>query len=210
MLDLRFRPLSKWPGERTAMFQRPPRGPFQAGYPDTLNKLEKELIELKAKDVVIEAGFKLADLRNDGWPKNGIAPSDPGVIIAFHSKHGPLKLHCDYFRRYEDNIRAIAMHLERLRLASLYGVGTRGEQYKGYAQLEAPAAPITMSVDEAAALLGSYISLSASELLSNGGQDLADAYKIAARRTHPDRGGDINEFRRVNEAKKIIDGKAGA
>jgi hypothetical protein len=57
--------------------------------------------------------------------------------------------------KWTDNVHAIALTLERLRLADLYGVTSRGEQYAGWKMLPGPitagpgAAP-TMSMEDAA------------------------------------------------------------
>src|SRR5688500_2794754 len=120
MLDVRFRPLERWPRKRTPSYLQ--KSPFKAGYVSTLDILERELNNLKAKNVVVEADFEMKDIRNDGWPRSGTRPKSPGVILSFESMHGALSLPCDACKTWEQNLRAIALHLENLRKANLYGV----------------------------------------------------------------------------------------
>lgn len=132
MIDCRFRPIGDWPGKRTpAHAQKNGDKVFGLSYPKTLISLERELQYLKARDTVIEGDFREQDIRMDGWPRAGVGPRTSGVVLNFASEHGPLRIPCDYFRRWEHNLRAIALHLERLRLANNYGVGQHGESVQG-------------------------------------------------------------------------------
>lgn len=67
MLDVRFRPLERWIGKRAESRRR---APFRSKYSQTLDLLEKELNHLRARNITIEAGFRLDQIRNDGWPRN--------------------------------------------------------------------------------------------------------------------------------------------
>lgn len=134
-LGLTLRPIDQWPGKLT--YARA-TSPYSAKINDTLNVLQRELRELRAKNIVLEIAIREKDLRLDGLPRAGALASHPGIILSFESKHGPLRLPFDGFRNWEHNLRAIAMHLEHLRLAGLYGVGHDGEQYRGWAALPAP------------------------------------------------------------------------
>lgn len=88
---------------------------FKAGWQQTLDLLERELNHLRAKDITIEGFFALNDIRNDGWPKSSARPTQPGVILSFASKQGPIVMPCDNFKDWESNLRAIALTLEHLR-----------------------------------------------------------------------------------------------
>ena len=74
-------------------------------------------------------------------------PKGPAVIIAFESKHGPLKYATDVFDHWHANLRAIALGLEALRKVERYGITQRGEQYTGFrtwnSGIEMPAAQMT-------------------------------------------------------------------
>lgn len=179
-MNVRFRPIQHWPAEfsRTHVFHNP----FRAGWRDTLNLLEFELDKLGADSVVIELDLEESDIRLDGWPRANAQPRHPGVIVSFESKHGPLRYGTDAFPDYEANLRAIALALEALRKIDRYGIGSRGEQYQGYRALPAGG-------DQERAQRGRL-------LIEQHG-----SIRAAEKATHPDAGGDANDFAAVQAAK---------
>jgi len=216
MIDVRFRPLSQFPRQRTPATKRR-ASPFGIKFEKMLDSLEREMKHLSAKDVVVEADFNEDDIRMDGWPRSSARePRDPGVVLNFLSKHGPLRLPCDAFKNWRDNLRAVALHLEHLRLAALYGVGEYGEQYKGWLRLEA-GAPIAMdagmTVEDAARLLAAItLKTDPEKLPATGPVDAREVdsylsiYRRAAAIAHPDqRGGDRSMWDRLQKAKAVLD-----
>lgn len=212
-MDVRFHPLPTWP-ERSTPAEERKSGTFKAGWNDTLDLLDRELRHLDARDIVIQAGLQPADIRVDGWPRaNARQPVHPGVIVSFASKHGPLRYATDVFEVWHHNVRAIALGLEALRKVDRYGISQRGEQYTGWKALGAGRPAVAgekMTVEDAARLLGdiAFAAGSAESLkLIGNGELIADAYRRAVFRTHPDRpGGDAETFRRVNEARDLLIG----
>lgn len=204
MIDARFRPISTWPRARETRTRIWPS--FKVTFNTTLDRLEKELDFLKAVDVVIETNHTTNDLRNDGWPRSTATnPSDPGVILSFTSKHGPLRLPSDRFQSWQTNLHAIALHLEHLRLASAYGVGEFGEQYKGWARLEA-GAPIAMEVGMTVEACAVFMSLYADPGLDVlfSAADYKAAYRTAAATLHTDRGGSRETWDKLQRAKAVL------
>lgn len=202
MLDVRFRPLERWPREKTPQWKQK-RSTFRTSYPETLDLLEKELGYLKAKNVVIEAGFALKDIRNDGWPRSSARPDAPGVLLSFESKHGSMALPCDHFNAWEDNLRAIAMHLHHLRKSDLYGVSLAGEQYKGWAALPAQGETGITTPEAAARFVGVHSGYSAPSILAHVGV-MDAAYKLAAQKLHPDKGGETHLFQQLQVAIGLL------
>lgn len=137
MIDARFVPLKSWPGERTPASRRQ-KAQFRATYAKTLELLEAELVHLRAKEIVIQAPFRLDQIRNDGWPRSSAAPNDVGVILSFETRTGPLAFPCDRFQTFDDNMRAIALSLQALRAVDRYGVTRKAEQYTGWKKLPPP------------------------------------------------------------------------
>ncbi|HSC21004.1 MAG TPA: hypothetical protein VLC07_04685, partial [Solirubrobacterales bacterium] len=148
----------------------------------TLWKLESELDKLGARDVVIEVALTESEIRLDGWPRAGARPSHPGVVVSFNSRHGPLRYGTDAFPHWQANVRAIALGLEALRKVERYGIGRRGEQYAGWRQLSA----------------------GDSDLVRRGNELIAEhaGATAALKATHPDHGGDADDFRAVQAARE--------
>lgn len=178
-MNVRCRPLSTFPAE----FNSPSRSnPFRSSWTDTLGLLEYELERLGADSVVIEVALTESEIRLDGWPRAGARPAHPGVAVSFDSHHGALRYGTDAFPDWQANVRAIALGLEALRKVDRYGIGRRGEQYAGWRDLSAG---------------GSDLAQRGRELIGEHGGEMA-----ALRATHPDRGGDPDDFRAVQAARE--------
>jgi hypothetical protein len=100
-------------------------------------------------------------------------------------------------------MRAIALGLEALRKVERYGMGSGAEQYVGFQALP-PATPMgqAMTVEVALDLLSSEGGMSASGFGEDGW--VVKAFRAAAARHHPDRGGDPTMFRRIVEARDLL------
>jgi hypothetical protein len=145
----------------------------------------------------------------DGMLYAGAKLRSAGIILSFDSKHGPLSYPCDKYSKWQANLRAIALSLEALRAVDRYGVTRRAEQYKGWAKLGGPAAPVAFPTTHDAAL---FIAQHSTGPRSLPGDILQSAdhfraqYREAAARLHPDRnGGDESAFKRLQQAKEILE-----
>lgn len=189
-MEIIFRPLRVWDGPPTSG----KRAQFKASYSETLALLDYELGRLNARNIVIEAAFDERDIRLDGRPRVDARPRLPGVVLSFDSKHGPLRYPCGTFPDWQDNVRAIALSLEHLRAVDRYGVTRRGEQYTGWKALPAPGS-YAMTHEQAIAFLKPF---------AEGADGPRDAYRKAALKLHPDRGGDAEQFKRLQAAKVVL------
>lgn len=210
-----FRPLQNWPFKETS--NRRSRWTFKAPWSNTIQLLASELDKLDAHVVVIQADFAESDIRLDGLPRsNAKVPNHPGVIVSFESKFGPLQYASDACNFWEHNVRSIALGLESLRAVDRYGITRTGEQYTGWKAL---GSGIEMgsgngafhSAEEAAAFLREYgevdgydgPAVDIDDILAS--KEVVDGYyKRAAKRLHPDVGGEPELFKRLQEAKDII------
>lgn len=185
-------------------FENPPKAgkipsPFDAPLTATLHVLQRELKMLNARQIVLQVGYREQDLRLDGMPRATARMIHDGVALSFESKWGPLRYETNEFtQRYyssgegwQQNLRAIALGMESLRKVDRYGVSKRGEQYTGWRA-------IPMSTDAADSLTSA--TQAREYLQEKWSGDITAAIKA----THPDAGGDSDEFRRVMKAKELI------
>lgn len=183
-MDVTFRPIEKWLG-RSGL--RSPaareRSRFDSGWSQTLDLLTYELGRLGARAVVVRLALTDQDIRRDGWPRANARPEHPGVVVEWQIRDAWFGRANDKYDDWQSNIRGIALTLKSLRDVERWGV-VSGEQYEGMRlELETPGS----GENAARALLDSYGGL-----------------RAALRATHPDQGGDPEEFIRVQEEKRVL------
>lgn len=222
---LTTRPIDAWPGTLRRDFDRT-AGPFTAAHSSTLNDLDRELEALRATNPVLQMAITERDCRLDGQIRADARPTHPGVILAFDSIHGPLQYATDAFRSsdgwragrlagWQQNLRAIARGLEALRSVDRYGISSSGEQYTGWKALGAgiPMPAAQMTTTDAAEFLIEHGEWRQVERRATVGEflDCPEAwpayYREAAKRLHPDAGGDSDAFRRLGEARDVLAGR---
>lgn len=165
-----------------------------------MQDLERELRQLDVRynaPVVIEAGYSEHEIRNDGQPRANARPHDPAIIISFESRHGPLRYGCDTYDDHLANLRAIALALEALRAVDRYGVTKRGEQYQGWKALPA----MSLSHTEAVSFLASVTGIGNPD---ESRENLQALYREAAKRLHPDVGGNRAMWDQLQRAKQVL------
>jgi hypothetical protein len=198
-------PLEKWPRPATA---KRTWGNYGVDYTKCLNLLERELNHLQATgDVIIQIDMPEGGIRRDGLPYADKKPNSPRVAISFTSKHGPLAYYCDAHHDWRDNVRAIVLGLERLRLVERTGVISRGEQYTGFKALPPgiPLGPPLMTVEEAAAAVRrhAHVGIIDSEIIAKPTK-FQEAHRAAAKRLHPDAGGDRADWDKLQAAADVL------
>lgn len=187
---------------------------FKASFEDTVERLCYEVARLDGKDLVLEIDVYPGDIKINGELKQYARPTQPGVCVAFESKHGPLVYACDRFHDWRANVRGIALGLEALRAVDRYGISSRGEQYTGYAQIEAgPSGSSHMTRRAAAELLerfaigeedGPTRTRMIERLLSNRDEVVA-TLRHARAVAHPDRrDGDRTLWDQVEQAARVL------
>lgn len=100
---------------------------------EAMRRLQDEIDRLGATDFVLSANL----VRNlDGSPRsNQQQPSDPGVALYFTLDGKPICMPCDTYTRVEQNIAAIAKHIEATRAIERYGVASLNEMFTGFVAL---------------------------------------------------------------------------
>lgn len=153
--------------------------------------LAAELSRLGARKEVLSTNVKL---RVDGVPYSKQAqPDDTGAAVYFELKGKPVSLACDKWNRVEDNIWAIVKHIESIRGQDRWGVGSVEQAFRGYMALPAPG---QTSGIQWWSVLGVPINASADQV--------KDAYRILVAKHHPDKGGDVELFHRVQQAWEMF------
>lgn len=200
MIDMRFRPMGKWP-EKTPLGDE--RSKFKLAYNRILDKLEYETGKLNATDIFLEAGLHLGQIRNDGWPHSASNPIHAGVILYFKSKDGDLRFPCGTYDKWTDNLYAIALTLENLRAIDRYGVTLGHQQYLGFKSLAAPA----QTIEDHATFLAeqSGTDVYATEIIKDHNA-YRQVYRNCARKLHPDSpGSNAGLWDKLQAAKAMLD-----
>lgn len=198
-VELRFRTLEKFPKPLLRPDQRKGR-PFRAEFHATRNDLLRELGNLRATEAEISVAVLPHEIRRDGtMPLASANPMHPGVVLWCHTReHGELSWACDTCGRWTDNLRAIVLTLERLRLADLYDV-MKGAQYRGFAALPASTGPFRNQVEAI-----QYLAGIAGMSVEQATVDTTRAVRKALLASHPDQGGDPVEFEKVLAARERL------
>jgi hypothetical protein len=203
------RPLDPW----TEKPITPIRSKFKADWLDTLALLEREIDHLGAprnRPWILQIDVSERWIRQDGELYARATPASPRLRVCFDSRHGPLTYPCGRFDRWQDNARAVALALEALRLVDRYGVSGRGEQYRGWTAIADR--PAEMTPAQAAEFITHWAGAEAGELhawaekvFTLRGDELARAYRLAAKRAHPDVTGDDGDtMARLNVARDLL------
>jgi hypothetical protein len=214
-LEYKFEPLDgSFPRDLTAGHLRQ-SSPFSKTWTETQNLLERELrfLNYRRGTVVLQTAHSARDVRKDGQLYADVRkPEHPGVVIKFNVYNSQSKqieamsFECDQFADWKSNVRAIADALEALRKVNRYGVSGGGKteaHYEGFKALPEPK-PDVQKAREAADFIAKYSDYPPHSLTSPA--NLARAYRQAAVKLHPDKGGSDENFVRLQNAKAIMEG----
>lgn len=148
-----------------------------------------ELDRLGASSVILSSNLRL---RADGNPVSGQRmPDDPSIAVYFTLKQKPHVLACGKWDRAQDNIWAIAKHVEALRGQERWGVGSIEQAFRGYTAIPEKSGGLSWWD-----VLG--IAMNASE------EQVKTAYRTKAKIYHPDSGtANHEEMVRLNEAYRM-------
>ncbi len=125
--------------------------------------------------------------------RNRTNSSDPGAAVYFHLRGKPCVLAVDKWQRVEDNLYAIAKHIEALRGQERWGVGSVEQAFAGYTALMAPG-------ESGAATWYEVLGVKHSATF----EQARAAYLAEAKLCHPDlNGGDSSKMVRLNAAWDI-------
>jgi hypothetical protein len=127
-------------------------------------------------------------LRQDGYPKsNQPNPSDPGVAVYFKLNGQDRVMATNKWYRVEDNLWAIAKHVDAMRAQARWGVGDISQAFAGYTALMSGA-----EKKDWRTVFGASSSTPVSVI--------TDTFRDLARRAHPDNGGSHERMAEINQA----------
>lgn len=160
------------------------RKPLTIG--QAVQRMNDELVRLGVKGYILSSNL----VRNrDGSIRGGQAqPADPGVALYFTLDGKPICMPCDTYTKAEQNIAAIAKHIEATRAIERYGVASLAEMFTGFEALPAPSAARAWWE-----VLG--VSQWASEAEVNA------AWREKAKTAHSDAGGSDTAMSEINVAR---------
>lgn len=155
------------------------------GMAQALDRVEAEVARLGGIYPLLSSDVLL---RLDGRPRSGQPqPDDPGVCLYFQMGGKPYAMACDAYTKVEQNVAAIAAHIEATRAITRHGVATAAETLQAFMALPAPGGRHWTAV------------------LGLGKDATVDEVKAAHRRLlverHPDRGGTDADMAEINAAR---------
>lgn len=153
---------------------------------------ELEKLGIERQDIIISTNVPT---RLDGIPRSGVSePSDHGVAVYWQDRKGSKRVMAvDRYDRVADNLAAIAATLDALRSIDRHGGGAILDRaFTGFTALPSP--------DDIAAHPDNNWRQVLGVPDCNNFADAHAAYKFLRSIHHPDKGGDPNEFYRINRA----------
>lgn len=105
-----------------------------------ISRLQRELNMIGAQNATLSTNVPV---RLDGLPRSGQRrPDDPGAAVYFSLKGKPICLPCDRYTDVEQNVAAIAAHIEATRAIERHGVAQDISQvFEGFSALPPPMEP---------------------------------------------------------------------
>ena len=207
--EIDFRPMTAYRGQPW-----PKRAPNR--WNDTLEfalrMLRSELVAAGSPDAIVETWHGREDYTLSGRPRSGITPRRPEVQVWFRAGQMPVCVPSGKYANWINNLKAVAMTLNRQRLVRDYGCFTIEEQYTAFSALPPSTGNIgvgqTGSAADCAAFLirtaGMEADLTVEDVLANR-DVLRSVARVAAKRAHPDVGGTDSLLDQVSKARAEIE-----
>ena len=220
-VDISFRPLvTKWPKPETPARQRRASDwDKHRGVAGWVDHLARELDYMRVRDALVEVDAAPADFKRMGAGLFADArPRTPKVLLTFDKPDaGTLRFACDRYHTWPENLHAIGMTLERMRLIDAYGA-TTGEQYQGFKALPGAGGTqngeVEWTPDQAMAVLverdPTWSDNNIHERVNMTQVGLSNrafaqvVARNAVKATHPDAGGSAEAFVHVQRARAVL------
>ncbi|SFR47766.1 J domain-containing protein [Halorubrum sodomense] len=190
-----------WPAgfERTPAAERERNRSFEAALGATTKELATEMSRMDVDEWRGEIAN--AHTKSNGLPLHNASPDDPGFVLRWVDDGEQFAVACDASPRLRDNVRTVLKWVHETRMRGQRPVQT------GDSEFAAARLPPGDNGD-GDVVAGTATSQPAHEVLGVAPDASANVVESAARarkaETHPDNGGDRDEFQRVVEAEEVM------
>ena len=187
-----------WPTgfERTPESERERNRSFEATLGSTTSELATEMDRMCVDHWRGEIAN--AHTKSNGLPLHNANPDDPGFVLRWTDDDEQFAVACDASPKLRDNVRYVLKWVNETRMRSQRPVKTGDSEFA--------AARLPPADDDAIA--GTATRQPEHEVLGVAPDAPANVVESAARarkaETHPDNGGDSDEFQRVVEAEEVM------
>ena len=188
-----------WPArfERTAESERERNRSFEATLGSTTSDLEKEMDRMGVDHWRGEIAN--THTKSNGLPLHNANPDDPGFVLRWTDDGEQFAVACDASPRLRDNVRYVLKWVNETRMRSQRPVKTGDSEF---------AAARLPPGDGDCVVAATATRKPAHEVLGVAPDAPENVIESAARarkaETHPDSGGDRDEFERVVEAEGVM------
>ncbi|UWG47024.1 DnaJ-like chaperone fused to ferredoxin [Halanaeroarchaeum sp. HSR-CO] len=186
-----------WPTgfDRTPPVERNPNRHFRASIANTTEELETELYRLDPDEWRADIGNQ--HTKSNGLPQHNANPDDPGFVLRWRKDGEEFAVACDAYTRLRDNLRTVYFWVHETRMRNQRPVETGEDEFA--------AARLPPGDEEAIAVAPTP---EPHEILEVA-PDAPEAVVRGAARSlkaehHPDRGGDVEQFKRIVEAEEAL------
>ena len=180
-----------WPEgrPRTPAHRRRPHPAFKGTFAKYRDRLMWQVGMLGGRHPILSTNLSL---RNDGLPYANLRePDDPGVALYFDYKTKPMCFAADHFKYIRENIHAIELTIAAIRSIERYGASDMMERaFKGFVAIPEKAGEYWREVLD----IPAEAKVDAAHI--------EKAFRSFAHIYHPDKGGTIDEWHRLIQARE--------
>jgi hypothetical protein len=144
-----------------------------------VTELERQIKLLNATGLVISSNVTLG----------AVQPKDKGVCVYFTLRNKPYALPCDKWNTVQDNLWALAKHIESLRGQERWGVGTVERTFAGY-----------IALTDGKRTWHEVFGFAPAE--NPTAKEITERYRDLAVKRHPDHGGSAEAMSQLNAARE--------
>lgn len=186
-----------WPAgfEQTPESERSRNNKYSTSLSKAFDDLETELERLGVDE--FRYSFDARQRKTDQRPYARANPDDPGFVLRWTMDGEQYAVACDRYTRLRDNVRTIGLYLKEKRKMEQRPVETGQSEFAN--------ARLPPGDEDADIVAGQRPAHEVLGVDADADRDeIVNAYREQVAKTHPDNGGDPEEFKRVVRAKETL------